>query len=71
MATQAPVTAIEYAAPMCPHCAHMNEEGFPILKKNYIDTGKVRFYSKDLPLDFHHNAMRAAMAARCAGEQDG
>jgi protein-disulfide isomerase len=29
----------------------------------------VRFFSKDMPLDFHPNAMRAAMAARCAGEQ--
>ena len=42
---------------------------FRELKKAYIDTGKVRFYSKDMPLDFHPNAMRAAMAARCAGEQ--
>ena len=39
------------------------------LKKSYIDTGKVRFYSRDMPLDFHPDAMRAAQAARCAGEQ--
>ena len=39
------------------------------LKKNYIDTGKLRFYSRDLPLDFHANAMRAAEAARCAADQ--
>ena len=38
--------------------------------KNYIDTGKVRFYSRDLPLDsLHPNAFRAAQAARCANEQ--
>jgi len=42
---------------------------FPDLKKNYIDTGKVRFYSRDMPLDFHANAMRAAVAARCANDQ--
>jgi protein-disulfide isomerase len=42
---------------------------FPELKKKYIDTGKVRFVSRDLPLDFHSNAARAAEAARCAGDQ--
>jgi protein-disulfide isomerase len=29
----------------------------------------VRFLSRDLPLDFHSNAFRAAEAARCAGDQ--
>ena len=43
---------------------------FTELKKNYIDTGKVRFYSRDLPLDsVHPNAFRAAQAARCAADQ--
>jgi protein-disulfide isomerase len=42
---------------------------FPEIRKSFIDTGKVRFVSRDLPLDFHANAMRAAMAARCAGDQ--
>jgi protein-disulfide isomerase len=40
---KAKVTLIEYAAFTCPHCAAINEEVFPQLKKNYIDTGKV-FY---------------------------
>ena len=36
---------------------------FGDLKKNFIDTGKVRFFSRDLPLDsMHPNAMRAAEA---------
>ncbi|MBV8728782.1 MAG: thioredoxin domain-containing protein, partial [Acidobacteriia bacterium] len=39
------------------------------LKRDYIDTGKLRFVSRDLPLDFHPNAMQAAEAGRCAGEQ--
>jgi hypothetical protein len=39
-------------------------------EKNYIDTGKVRFASNDLPLDFHPKAQRAAEAAWCAGEQN-
>ena len=41
--SKAKVTLIEYAAFTCPHCAAINEQVFPLLKKNYIDTGKV-FY---------------------------
>jgi protein-disulfide isomerase len=40
---EAKVTLIEYAAFTCPHCAAFNELVFPQLKKNYIDTGKVRY----------------------------
>jgi protein-disulfide isomerase len=35
----------------------------------YIDTGKVRFVSRDLPLDFHSQAMKAPEAVHCAGDQ--
>jgi protein-disulfide isomerase len=65
----APLTIVEYTDYQCPFCQRFHVAAFPELKKNYIDTGKVRFYSKDMPLDFHANAMRAAMSARCAGEQ--
>lgn len=47
---KAPVRVIEYAAPMCPHCAHMNEEGFPILKRDYIDKGKVFYIFRVFPI---------------------
>ena len=65
----APLTIVEYTDYQCPFCQRFHVTAFAELKKNYIDTGKVRFYSKDMPLDFHPNAMRAAQAARCAGEQ--
>jgi protein-disulfide isomerase len=42
---------------------------FAEIKKNWIDTGKLRYVSQDFPLDFHPLAMSAARAARCAGEQ--
>src|ERR1044072_1675111 len=66
----APLTIVEYTDYQCPFCQRFHLSAYPEIKKNYIDTGKVRFYSKDLPLDFHPNAMRAAMAARCASEQN-
>jgi protein-disulfide isomerase len=65
----APLTIVEYTDYQCPFCQRFHMTAFSELKKNYIDTGKVRFFSKDMPLDFHPNAMRAAQAARCAGEQ--
>ena len=47
---KAKVVLIEYAAPRCPHCAHFNEATFPPLKTNYIDTGKVFYVFRVLPL---------------------
>ena len=63
------MTMVEFTDYQCPFCQRFHVTTFGELKKNYIDTGKVRFYSRDLPLDFHPNAMRAAQAARCAIEQ--
>jgi protein-disulfide isomerase len=65
----APVTIVEYTDLECPFCHRFHVTAFPQIKKKYIDTGKVRFVSRDLPLDFHPNAKNAALAARCGGEQ--
>jgi len=65
----APLTIVEFTDYQCPFCQRFHVASFPEIKRNYIDTGKVRYYSKDLPLDFHANAMRAAQAGRCAGDQ--
>jgi len=66
----APLTMVEFTDYQCPFCQRFHVTVFNEIKKNYIDTGKVRFYSRDLPLDtMHPNAMRAAMSARCAAEQ--
>jgi protein-disulfide isomerase len=65
----APVTMVEFTDYQCPFCRKFEGDTFAQLKKEYIDTGKVRFVSRDLPLDFHPNAPAAAMAARCAGDQ--
>jgi protein-disulfide isomerase len=65
----APLTIVEFTDFQCPFCHRFFEETLPDLKKNYIDSGKVRFYSIDLPLDMHRNALLAAQAGRCAGDQ--
>ena len=60
----APVTLIEYASLTCPHCATFAKETLPTIKKEYVDTGKVKLIYRDYPLD--GVALRAAMMARCA-----
>jgi protein-disulfide isomerase len=60
---------VEFTDFQCPFCQQFHVQTFAQLKKNYIDTGKLRFVSRDLPLDFHPNALQAAQAGRCAGEQ--
>ena len=64
----APITIVEYSLLTCPHCAAFAENVFPMLQSRYIDTGKVRFVSRDFPLDF--KAAAASMLARCAANGD-
>ncbi len=65
----APVTLVEFTDLECPYCRAFHVGAFERLKREYIDTGKVRFITRDFPLDFHPNARPAALAVRCAGEQ--
>ncbi len=66
----APITIVEFTDYQCTFCQRFHMATFPEIKKKYIDTGKVRFYSRDMPLDIHANAFKAAVAARCAGDQN-
>jgi len=66
----APVTVVEFTDYQCPFCKRFTQNTFPFLKRDYIDTGKVRWLVRDLPLGFHKDARKAAQAAYCAAEQD-
>src|SRR5689334_12321708 len=63
------VAIVEYSDFQCPYCGEYAREIFPRLDSNYIKSGKVRYYFRDLPLASHTFALGAAQAARCAGEQ--
>ncbi len=66
----APVTVVEYSDFQCPFCSRFFQQTLPLIEENYIDTGKVKFVYKDLPLDsLHPNARAAHIAAECADEQ--
>jgi protein-disulfide isomerase len=58
----APVSVTEYFSLTCPHCARFQKETFPKVKKELIDTGKLRYGWVDYPLD--QLALMAAQIAR-------
>lgn len=60
---KAPITIVEYAAPICPICAHFTLEEFPILKREFIDTGRVFFIFRVFPLGAPDGAVEGI--ARC------
>ena len=65
----APVTIVSFEDYQCPFCKRAFDQTFPQLKKDYIDTGKVKYVYRDFPLGFHPQANAAAEAAECADEQ--
>ena len=62
---ESPIYLIEYFSLTCSHCRDFHLEIFPRLRTEYIDTGKVRFISRDFPLN--RPALDAAILAQCAG----
>jgi len=67
----APVTMVEFSDYQCPYCNRHTSTVFPIIKKEYIDTGKVRYVFRDFPIaSLHPQAKKGHEAAHCAGEQN-
>ncbi|WP_170372965.1 DsbA family protein [Ruegeria arenilitoris] len=66
-AEDAPVEIIEYASYTCPHCANFHQGPYKQLKKDYIDTGKVKFIYREVYFDRY--GIWASMVARCGGPE--
>jgi len=66
----AKVAIVEFSDYQCPFCRAFHAKTMPALKSQYIDTGKVQFIYRDFPFDFHPQSVSAAVAARCAGDQN-
>jgi len=70
--TNAPVTIIEFSDYECPYCKRYFQNTLPDIKKQYIDTGKVKIVYRDFPLSFHDPmATTEAIAAECVRKQGG
>jgi len=66
----APITIVEFSDFQCPFCKRFYDQTLTKLVETYIDTGKVKFVYRDLPLEsIHANAIPTAIAAECADEQ--
>tara|TARA_Y100001960_G_scaffold241052_1_gene254704 strand:- start:672 stop:1283 length:612 start_codon:yes stop_codon:yes gene_type:complete len=62
----AKITIIEYASLSCSHCADFHINTLETLKKEYIDTGKVKMVFRDYP--FNYPALLGSMVLRCIPE---
>lgn len=60
----APVTIVEYASLTCPHCAKFQKDVYPELKREYLDTGKVRLIFREFPIG--KTSGLAVITMRCA-----
>jgi protein-disulfide isomerase len=69
----APLTMIEFSDYECPFCKRHFTDVYPQIKKDYIDTGKLKLVYRDFIAVPSHNplATSEAMAAECAREQGG
>ena len=59
----ASITIIEYASMSCSHCANFHNNTLPDLKKEYIDTGKIKYVFRDFP--YNYPALLGSMVMRC------
>ena len=65
----APVWVIEVSDYQCPFCKRWHDETFETLRREYVESGRVRFAYVHFPLPSHQHARLAAEAAMCAGAQ--
>ncbi len=64
------VVILDYDDFQCPFCKKFYDETFELIKKNYIETGKVYYVFKQFPLSsIHQYARKAAEASLCAQDQ--
>ncbi|MER3443831.1 MAG: thiol:disulfide interchange protein [Meiothermus sp.] len=68
----AKVTVVDFSNYLCPHCRDHALDVFPLIRRDYIDTGKVRYVFRDFPFGAPTNpqppVVRAGEAAACAAD---
>ncbi len=64
---KAKVTVTEYLSNACTHCARFDKEVFPAIRKEYVDTGKVKWVVREFLTGPPEMAAAGFVLARCAG----
>jgi protein-disulfide isomerase len=67
--SKALLAVVEFSDFQCPACRRHALEVQPTLDETFVDSGKILWVFKNLPLRIHPQAPVAAVAAECAGEQ--
>lgn len=66
----AKVAVIAFSEFQCPYCGVFARDTWPTLERSFVQSGKVLFAFRHLPLEsIHPFAAQAAQAAECAGRQ--
>lgn len=65
----ATLALIEFSDYFCPYCRRFHNNTFELIKKNYIDKGKLLYIYRDYPRGMAEKAIEAAIAVNCAGNQ--
>jgi|TARA_B100001063_G_scaffold169562_1_gene158741 protein-disulfide isomerase len=63
----AKITIIVYESLTCSHCANFHKDIYPLLKKEYLDTGMAKIEFRHFPLDIA--AFNASKIAQCKIDQ--
>jgi protein-disulfide isomerase len=65
----AKVTLVEYGSPTCPACKAWHDNFWPEVKRDYVETGKIKFVFREFAI---HGAIDAGIfaIARCAGTEE-
>lgn len=66
----APLWVVEISDFQCPYCREWHAQSYAAIKKEYVDSGKIRLAYINFPLPMHRNAWPAAEAAMCAAAQN-
>ena len=64
----AKITIIAYESLTCSHCANFHKDVYPLLKKEYIDTGLAKIEFRHFPLDIA--AFNASKVSQCKNDGD-
>lgn len=66
----APITLVEFTDYLCPFCKRHAKSTIPLLKTQFIDTGKLKYVLREYPIaKLHPKSYKLSMAALCAGDQ--
>lgn len=67
----AKVMLVEFSDYQCPFCGRHYRETMPLLEREYIASGKIRYAFLDFPIEsLHREAVKAHEAANCAADQN-